>query len=580
MKLRDIYTRSFHSQDISSPPGRVKTFLTEPHRNTMPHSCVFRKYHNDLNTILDVVAKDLCGGAGVKINLDEFDQFEPINTNWKFYLDENNPDLKYLTEEQKRYLTTEVTYDDYVISVADSMRGYDGIRASWGYFIEELLKGNSVVVDLSHLRPAGTINSKGLMASGAIGKNDPNETSFFSIYKAIADHLADGKIGSLLTLLGTVNDCLRRGGYKRGIICTSLDYRSESIKDYLDFDNNTCPGGHKKAVRIDGGVLDSPYLKEIADSAEGESTFLEKINPDRPDLYHNVCQAIRIPENHICLIWRYNLGMIGYPEDIPYWIESTVRDAVQLHQTWRDRFSKEELSHLPTLEEDKQIAVDPIGMASFLANFGISYYQFTEALKKYNADPDSFSPDNLAEELVKHFAEGFNRGIMVADKLQEEEGLPLLERIFTPAEPSQRHFVDLEDIYGYTVTRSVFPPFERKQRRVSDHEEQLVFSHNPDIEIASDVGGKLTFEFAEQWQTFVDSFGRSHNAISFDSFEEITPEWMQNFVSSNLQSKYYSESSRYNQNFLKKQSGICELGDGSDLDFEESRTDECAVCAE
>jgi len=566
---------------VSTAPGRVRTFLQEPKRKTMPHSCVLRVYDNDLSGLLNIVSKDLCGGAGVKVNLDKFQEFKPIKVNWGFYLDQNHPDYKRMTDKQRK-LYVEPTEDDTIIIPEDSMGGNYGIRRSWEDFIQQVGVSTlfsyhpRVVVDLTKLRPAGTLNSKGLEASGALGQGRKGETSFLSIYEAIARHLEDGKIGTLLVLLGTLNETLRRGGFKRGIVCTSLDYRSPAIYDYLSFPNWKVPGGHKKSIRLDKGLLDcsEDLLQKIADSAEQESTFLEKIKPDRPDLYSNVCQGLAIPKDGICLIWRINLGMIQKPEDLLGALEEGTVDILNLYLLWRDRFTAEELTHLPSLKEDRQVALDIMGMASLLANLGITYKEFTDALHRFNNESyPKIMINPKAMKLVEYFAKAYLRSSYIADSICDNEGLDPLERIHTPAEPSQRHFTDCKDAQGYTTTRSIFPPFERKQRRVSDHEQQKVYIHNPDIEIASEVGAELNFEFACEWKKFVDSVGRSHGYMSFDSFEPITPNWLRKFIDSPLESKYYSESSRFDQSYLKKDSAVCELG-------EMSRTDECLVCAE
>ena len=570
-----MLTRS--RKDISTPPGRPYAFLKGDNRNLKPYSCVLRKYKGDLPAFLSLLAIDLCGGAGVKVNLDNFKSFAPISANWGFYLDPEHPDFTKMSPDQAKLYTT-IKPKDRIIRPDDSMSGENGLRASWESFIMGLapfspLRNNRIVVDLSNLRPAGSVNSVGLEASGALGQGKPGETSFLSIYEAIANHLSGGDIATLLVLLGTLNETLRRGGFKRGIICTSLSYNHPQIENYLNFPNYTCPGGHKKAVRLDAGILNKgeSFLELLAESCEKESTFLEKIKPKRPDLYANVCQGLAIPDGGICTLWRINLGMIEEIDQIPLaMVEGTI-DAMNLHLNWRNKFTPEELAHVPTLKEDKQIGLDIMGMASMLAHFEVSYEDFTRELRRFNED-ESFNPryhSVVANRLLKALAAGYGWSSLVADNMCEEAGLLPLERIHT-VEPSQRHFTDCDDVEGFTTTRCIFPPFERTQRRVSDHEEQKIYHHNPKIETAAEVGATLNYEFACEWKRFMDTVARPHGYMSFDSFEPITPNWIKKFIESPLESKYYSEASRFDQSFMKKDSAVCELG----------RADECLVCSE
>ena len=84
-----------------------------------------------------------------------------------------------------------------VFVVQDSMEGEDGIEASWRFVSHALRYGAGVAVHLSELRPRGTENGKGLVASGPV--------SFGKIYSCL-------------------NEQLRRGGvYKNGAVVLHLD---------------------------------------------------------------------------------------------------------------------------------------------------------------------------------------------------------------------------------------------------------------------------------------------------------------------------------------------------------------------
>ena len=79
----------------------------------------------------------------------------------------------------------------------DTIEGPNGIEASWRFVSHALRYGAGCAVHLSELRPKGTENGKGLVASGPV--------SFGKIYSSL-------------------NEVLRRGGrYKNGAIVLHLD---------------------------------------------------------------------------------------------------------------------------------------------------------------------------------------------------------------------------------------------------------------------------------------------------------------------------------------------------------------------
>ena len=95
-----------------------------------------------------------------------------------------------------------------VFVVEDSMSGENGIEASWKFVSYALRFGAGVAVHLSKLRPAGTDNGKGLVASGPV--------SFGKIYSCL-------------------NEQLRRGGvYKNGAVVLHLDLNHGDILEFLN----------------------------------------------------------------------------------------------------------------------------------------------------------------------------------------------------------------------------------------------------------------------------------------------------------------------------------------------------------
>ena len=547
--------------NVVTAPGRVRTFLEKP-SHTLPFSCVLRKYHNNLGKFLAICANDLKQGAGVKVVLDDFQPRSRLSVGWWFYLSPDHPDYKYLTPLQKQYLNCLDSPSD-IYQVQDTLLGEHGIVEAWKYLIDTY---TPVTFDLSLLRPAGTVNEVGLKASGPIGCGTKGEQSFFSVFFAISQHLKEGGISSFLHLLGVLNDCIRRGGIKKAIICSSLRYDSPVIRDYINTHNIL--GNHKKAYRIDSNLLSSPALvSAIAESVESEGAFLEKIVDD--NLYANVCQGIKIPDNGTCLLWRVNLGGLPCIQDITNAFVFATSQLVKLHCTWREQVGDRAKSVAP-LSEDRQVALDLLGLASLLAIEGISYRQLTAALNRYNNNID-ISTFSKADFLVAQLASAYQVSRYIADQICDSLDAPRLDRIHT-IEPSQRHFMDCFDREGFTTTRGIYPPYHRSITRASESEKVRHIQFHPNVETAESVTPEGWQNFFCEFKKFIDLVGRSHGFMSFDSYLPITPNWIQWFLQeSPLESLYYPEASRYQKQYLQKKVAVCDLG----IDREE-----CSTCAE
>jgi len=576
MKLRPDWRKIVNPESddlisgVSTAPGRVRTFLKEPWKGTTPHSCNLTVYRNDLGRLLRCCARDLKGGAGEKVILDNFQKRTPVTFNWAFYLPESHPDYGLMTDNQKSNLVSQVTMGDsiYWMTVSDSMeengRGIS-ILNSWEKFIELAEQGKDIVVDLSELRPHGQVNHKGLMASGPIGMgvNDSMQArSFLSVYEMIADHLRVGDVSTLLILLGTLNETMRRGGFKKGIIVSQMDYENPNIWDYLDTPLVELPGGTKKGVALDKGVLKNPDLvQQIAEEAHYESLFLAKRQPK--DIHANVCMGIHLGDRATCLIWRVNLGLVESFEALPKYFRQATRQLALLHVNWRDEVGKK-ANIYPPVEEDRQIALDVMGLANLLAINGISFQEFKDAGEAFlNGTPK----ETKAGELVYWLAKAYSESTQEADSVMVEHNLPMLERVHT-VEPAQSHSYETKDLLGKTTCRGIWAPYARKVRRVSDTQKNKMVNHGR-VETSTEVGAKLHQEVCELWYRIMKVAGRPH-AISFDSWEPIDSDWIKQFLDSPLQTKYYSDHEKVDQSYMRKRAGMCDI----------TNPDQCEVCAE
>ena len=554
-------------------PGRPITFIETPEKGTLPFSCSFRKYANRLPEFLTLCSKDLRGGAGVKVILDQFKSIKPTQVNWSFYLSPDHPDYKLLTDYQKTKLNPNL--GGYIIDVTDSMEGYGGIEESWMYFIASFQRGLDVTVDLSDLRPYGSTNHKGLTATGPVGDgtDESNSSSFFAIYDSIANHIDKGDILSLMQVLGTLNNTLRRGGqYKNGIITSSMRYDNPEIENYLLAPLVEIPGSHKKSVKYADGLLnDEPLLQLISDKRNQESLFLEPILED--DLHANVCMAIFAKPNSTCLINRLNISQCDTPDQITEGMIEATLELCELHVSWREKVGDRSKIYLP-LTEDRQIGMDILGFANYLSQNNLTYLEFTDGLD-YVIQGRGVEPSKVTLDIIQALIKGYKLSTVAADDFMDSLNLPHLDRIHT-IEPSQSHAYKCTDLQGFTTARSIFAPMGRKDKRVSDSQKIKVYMHGP-VEIASEVGGETHQRFIELWQQMMNLYGRPHG-ISFDTWLPCTVEWLTWFIKSDIETAYYQFAESHDQSYLSKK--VMGQDEPKVCDITLKAKEGCSVCGE
>jgi hypothetical protein len=530
-------------KNTNTAPGRVRTFILNPEKNTLPPSCTLYVWDGDLFSLLEFTARALKYGAGVKIIFKEDAELgQPKDFIWDCFVDPDNAEfddfLNYDNSfnSQRKY----VDFDEFTID--DSMEGLFGIIRSWDFMINSTKNPS---FNFSNLRPKGTVNDKGLIASGVI--------SFMTITNQIGVYLKNPTIYNLIKLLGTLNDVMRRGGYKKGIIVTSMDYRSKYIFDYLKIDITEIDGSHKKGVRVDEKVLEnSELVQEISRSCNTESTFLAKILPQE-GLFENVCNGILLEHRATCLIWRVNLGLCTI-EEIPNAFVNAAKNLIELHYEWRNYTDC--LDIFIPVEKDLQIGLDVFGLANLLAIEGISYEQFVtsgeEFLEKemywYVFDEDL----THTQKLIKSLCVGMQQSIRACDEISDKYGYPKLERIHT-IEPAQFHAYDCEDREGNALCRGIWPPMGQFENRVSSIERNVTVYHG-EVETLSEIGKDLYFRLNSFYQKLMNTFGRPH-CISMDWIEECSEEELRKFINSPNVTKYYSLHSSYEQDYIQKSVG-------------------------
>ena len=193
-----------------------------------------------------------------------------------------------------------------VFSVADSITGPEGIEASWRFVSHALRFGAGVAVHLSELRPKGSENDKGLVASGPV--------SF-------------GKIYSVL------NETLRRGGvYKNGAVVLHLDMCHPDCLEFIQTPRHELPWV-KRCVNIqDDWWQACTFKEELLHAIKAGDIWLNKVRYDANGerIRGNVCLEVYLPSRGTCLLEHINLSACEL-DDIPKAFSDGMFELCNLH---------------------------------------------------------------------------------------------------------------------------------------------------------------------------------------------------------------------------------------------------------
>lgn len=433
-----------------------------------------------------------------------------------------------------------------VLPVADSIDDSENSIVEAMKFVTVGTKGGSgVTLECSNIRANGSrVSGNDAMASG------PN--SFLEPMSA---------------MIGVLR---RRGVYKNGAGCAYLDHDhpdllewlgytrsyAEGIKDRLynddGFSFNMPPkyfGGNqdikwiKKALYVDQSVLDNPLLPEIMKQIDAGKLFIarKRYTNDGDRLYSNICMEALLPNRGTCSIHHRNLANIEKVEDLVPAMETAVSFGCNLRR----------LTRLPDIyldpQEDRQIMTGDIGLANLLRNFGVTYADFTVALKLAVSDYETGSrqidepiysdDEEIAMKLAYEIVRSYLKGAAIA----KQNGM---DRAFCIAPTINSAFREPGLVDGLTVAPNIAPPVfdpeTRKFSRVSGSSGITTYEYAEGVENAVDVGFDVWFDLADTWQKMMELTGLAH-AISFDTWreQEIDKAFMEKFLGSNLVSLYY-----------------------------------------
>ena len=391
-----------------------------------------------------------------------------------------------------------------VFVVEDSMEGPEGIEASWRFVSHALRNGAGVAVHLSNIREEGADNGRGLTASGPV--------SFARIYSAL-------------------NETLRRGGvYKNGAVVCHLDYQHPDAIKFIQA-TRTDLAWVKRCLNVDAGFLTSASPELIEATLEGikkGDIWLNKIRHDAEGnrIYSNVCLEVYLPSRGTCLLQHVNLGACQLGDLTPAFVEG-MSSLVALHAKTGVGETGEYLSP----EVDRQVGLGVLGLANFLAQNGVTYKQFGEALDAYISHLPIHTPAYiLVSELAK--------SIEIAAQIARQAGM---QRAFAIAPTASCSYNNV-DLRGYTTTPELAPPISRHVDRDSGTFGVQSYSYPPDCEIAAEVGWADYKRVVDGMVTLFRSTMLFHG-YSFNSWSDMVTydrAFIRDWMASSQTSLYYA----------------------------------------
>ena len=393
-----------------------------------------------------------------------------------------------------------------VFVVEDSMEGPNGIEASWRFVSHALRYGAGVAVHLSNIRPAGTDNGQGLVASGPC--------SFGKIYSCL-------------------NEQLRRGGvYKNGAVVLHLDLNHPDILEFVNMPRHEIPWA-KRCVDLSNVMWDMATTKvkeAILQGIARGDIWLAKIKRDqRGDrVYANVCLEVFLKSRGTCLLEHINLGACT-TDELPLAFTTGMQELIDLH----GKTGVEKTGEYLTQEEDRQVGLGMLGLANLLALEGVTYSQFGEALKQHLYESYDTTVTPAARKIVLALQEGINSAAAVAREAN-------MDRAFAIA-PTASCSYRYTDRAGYTTAPELAPPIGRTVDRDSSTFGVQTYDYG-NVETSEEVGWDSYKSVVDGIMEMLNRTGLCHG-YSFNTWSDVvqyTPEFIDNWLASPQTSMYYS----------------------------------------
>ena len=387
-----------------------------------------------------------------------------------------------------------------VFVVKDSIEGPNGIEASWRFVSHALRFGAGCAVHLSKLRPKGTENDKGLVASGPV--------SFAKIYS-------------------TLNEVLRRGGvYKNGAVVCHLDLRHKDALEFIEAPRSELPWV-KRCINItDEWWNECTFKEQLLDGIRRGDIWLNKVKYENGErVYGNVCLEVYLPSRGTCLLQHINLGACDVG-DLESSFVSGMTQLCDLHGKTNVDESGEYLSPV----EDRQVGLGMLGLANLLRRYRISYKEFGQGLQ-------DVLNGRLSASAGYALADTLESAIKAAAIVARNNGMVRAFAVAPTASCSYRY----KDADGFTTTPELAPPIARHVDRDSGTFGVQSYDYG-DVEIASEVGWADYKRVVDGIVQLLDNTGLLHG-YSFNSWSDVVAydnAFVEEWLASPQTSLYYS----------------------------------------
>ena len=393
-----------------------------------------------------------------------------------------------------------------IFKPTDSMEGPNGLEASWRFVSHALRFGAGVAVHLSGLRPRGSENGKGLVASGPV--------SFGKIYSCL-------------------NEQLRRGGvYKNGAVVLHLDLLHPDILEFIETPRSELPWA-KRCINLTQEMWDesTDEVKDavLAGIARGD-IWLAKVrrNQHGRRIYANVCLEVFLENRGTCLLEHINLAACEVDE-IPQAFADGMTELIELHGKTDVDSSGEYLA--PNI--DRQVGLGMLGLANLLALEGVTYKEFADALEFHNGTFTERPVTRAASKIVEAIDEGIKSAAAIAR-------LNNMDRAFAIA-PTASCSYRYKDRAGYTTAPEIAPPIGRRVDRDSSTFGVQQYDYG-NVETAEEVGWDSYKRTADGIMRLLHATDLAHG-YSFNSWSDVViydREFIQEWLKSPQTSLYYS----------------------------------------
>jgi len=387
-----------------------------------------------------------------------------------------------------------------VFVVEDSIEGPNGIEASWRFVSHALRFGAGCAVHLSKLRPKGTENDKGLVASGPV--------SFAKIYS-------------------TLNEVLRRGGvYKNGAVVCHLDLEHPDAIEFIEAPRSELPWV-KRCINITEEWWNKCTFKEqLLDGIRRGDIWLNKVKYENSErVYGNVCLEVYLPSRGTCLLQHVNLGACDVGDLESAFVEG-MSQLCDLHGKTNVDESGEYLSPV----EDRQVGLGMLGLANLLRRYQVSYKEFGQGL-------DDLLNGRLSASAGYALADTLESAIEAAAIVARNNGMVRAFAVAPTASCSYRY----KDADGFTTTPELAPPIARQVDRDSGTFGVQSYDYG-DVEIASEVGWADYLRVVNGIVKLLDNTGLLHG-YSFNSWSDVVTydnAFVEEWLASPQTSLYYS----------------------------------------